>query len=38
MPTLPANGIGLYYELHGPADADVLVLNNGILMPAGYPS
>lgn len=32
MPTLTANGIELYYELHGPADADVLVLSNGILM------
>lgn len=34
MPTLPANGTNLYYELHGPEDADVLVLNNGILMTA----
>lgn len=34
MPTLPANGINLYYELHGPEDGDVLVLNNGILMTA----
>ncbi len=32
MPKLNANGINLYYELHGPADADVLVLSNGILM------
>ncbi len=34
MPRLPANGIDLYYELHGSEDADVLVLNNGILMTA----
>ncbi len=32
MPKIKANGIELYYELHGPADADVLVLSNGILM------
>jgi 3-oxoadipate enol-lactonase len=34
MPTLAANGIDLYYELHGPENGDVLVLNNGILMTA----
>ncbi len=34
MPTLPANGINLYYESHGPQDGEVLVLNNGILMTA----
>lgn len=34
MSKLPVNGVNLYYELHGPADADVLVLNNGILMSA----
>lgn len=34
MPKLPANGTNLYYELHGPDGADVLVLNNGILMSA----
>lgn len=34
MPTLKANGIKLYYELHGPADAPVLVLNNGVIMNA----
>jgi len=28
------NGVNLYYELHGPEDAPVLVLNNGILMNA----
>lgn len=32
MPKTKANGIELYYELHGSADADVLVLSNGILM------
>jgi 3-oxoadipate enol-lactonase len=32
MPKIQANGIELYYELHGPADADVLVISNGILM------
>jgi 3-oxoadipate enol-lactonase len=32
MPRTQANGIELYYELHGPQDADVLVLSNGVLM------
>lgn len=32
MPILHANGIDLYYELHGPETADVLVLSNGIFM------
>jgi 3-oxoadipate enol-lactonase len=32
MPKAIANGIELYYELHGPEDADVLVLSNGVLM------
>lgn len=32
MPTLPVNGTELYYELHGPEDAEVLVLSNGVLM------
>ncbi|MFZ5916346.1 MAG: alpha/beta fold hydrolase [Chloroflexota bacterium] len=32
MPKITANGIQLYYELHGPEDADVLVLSNGVLM------
>ncbi len=32
MPSLRANGIELYYELHGPEDADLLVLSNGVLM------
>lgn len=34
MPTVIANGISIYYELHGPEDAPVLVLNNGIIMNA----
>jgi len=32
MPKIEANGIQLYYELHGPPDADLLVLSNGVLM------
>ena len=32
MPRAEVNGIELYYELHGPKDADVLVLSNGVLM------
>lgn len=32
MPKVKSNGIDIYYELLGPADADVLVLSNGILM------
>jgi 3-oxoadipate enol-lactonase len=34
MPRIEANGIEIYYELHGPQDkkAPVLVLSNGILM------
>lgn len=32
MPTLPVNCTELYYELHGPEDAEVLVLSNGVLM------
>jgi 3-oxoadipate enol-lactonase len=34
MPRLRVNGIELYYELHGPEDKPVLVLNNGIIMNA----
>lgn len=34
MPTLIANDISIYYELHGPDNAPVLVLNNGIIMSA----
>lgn len=34
MPKLAVNGIQIYYELHGPEDAPVLVLNNGIIMNA----
>ena len=32
MPKIKANGIELYYELHGPPGADALVLSNGVLM------
>jgi 3-oxoadipate enol-lactonase len=32
MSILTANGVELYYELHGPEDGEVLVLSNGILM------
>ena len=32
MPKIKANGIDLYYQLHGPEKADVLVLSNGVLM------
>lgn len=34
MPTIQANGIQIYFELHGAENAPVLVLNNGILMNA----
>ena len=34
MPRIKVNGIELYYELHGPDGAPVLVLNNGIIMNA----
>jgi 3-oxoadipate enol-lactonase len=34
MPKIQANGVELYYELHGAEDAPLLVLNNGILMSA----
>jgi 3-oxoadipate enol-lactonase len=32
MPRIKANGIEIYYELHGPEGANVLVLSNGVLM------
>jgi len=32
MPKITANGIQIYYELHGPEEAQVLVLSNGVLM------
>jgi 3-oxoadipate enol-lactonase len=32
LPTIQANGIDIYFELHGPVGADVLVLSNGVLM------
>ena len=34
MSKIRANGIELYYELHGPETAPVLVLNNGVIMNA----
>lgn len=34
MPKIEANNINLYYELHGPENAPVLVLNNGLIMNA----
>ena len=34
MSNIQANDVTLYYELHGPAGAPVVVLNNGILMNA----
>lgn len=34
MTKINLNHISLYYELHGPDDAPILVLNNGILMNA----
>ncbi|MBI5300555.1 MAG: alpha/beta fold hydrolase [Chloroflexi bacterium] len=32
MPKIHANGIEFYYEWHGPENAEVLILSNGILM------
>ena len=32
MPRLLVNGVEIYYELHGPEEAEVLVLSNGVLM------
>ncbi len=32
MAEITANGVRLYYELHGPEEAEVLVLSNGVLM------
>jgi len=34
MPIIQANGLNFYYEFHGPQNAPVLVLNNGIIMNA----
>jgi len=34
MPYVEVNNINLYYEFHGPEDAPVLVLNNGLIMSA----
>ena len=32
MPKIQVNGIELYYELHGPENAPVVVLSNGVVM------
>jgi 3-oxoadipate enol-lactonase len=32
MPYQNVNGVQIYYELHGPQDAEVIVLSNGIFM------
>ena len=32
MPKALVNGIEMYYELHGPEEAEVVVLSNGVLM------
>jgi len=32
MPHIDVNDVELYYELHGPEEAEVLVLSNGVLM------
>ena len=34
MPQIKINSLNLYYELHGPENAPVLVLNNGLIMNA----
>lgn len=34
MPTIKVNNVNLYYEFHGPENAPVLVLNNGLIMNA----
>ncbi len=34
MPKAKVNSVNLYYELHGPEEAPVLVLNNGLIMNA----
>lgn len=34
MPKIHTNDLNLYYELHGPESAPVLVLNNGLIMNA----
>lgn len=34
MPGIHVNGVSLYYELHGPEGAQLLVLNNGVIMNA----
>ena len=34
MPTIEVDDVNLYYELHGPENAPILVLNNGVIMNA----
>jgi 3-oxoadipate enol-lactonase len=34
VPFIHANGVRLYYELHGPESAALVVLNNGVIMNA----
>ena len=34
MTKININGIELYYELHGPEEGELLVLNNGVIMNA----
>jgi pimeloyl-ACP methyl ester carboxylesterase len=34
MPRIPINDSNMYYEIHGPKGAPVLVLNNGVIMNA----
>jgi 3-oxoadipate enol-lactonase len=34
MAKIKVNGVTLYYEIHGPKDAPLLVLNNGVIMNA----
>jgi 3-oxoadipate enol-lactonase len=35
MPHIHVNGVLIYYELNGPEQAEIVVLNNGIFMNAG---
>ena len=32
MPYLRVNDVNLYYEWHGPADGEIVILNNGVFM------
>ena len=35
MPRIKVNDIHLHYEFHGPADGELLILNNGVFMNTG---